>query len=83
MEKFHHKLRNFKAGKHIKMKSKLMSIIIIVIFTLVMVALANEEVRIYKDRYLVNKIVMDVRQYLYNACYRRLVVKSFFVLKTM
>ena len=82
MEKFHHKLRNFKAGKHIKMKSKLMSILIIVIFTIVMVALANKEVRIYKDRYLVNKIVMDVRQYLYNACYR-LVVESFFVLKTM
>ncbi len=25
MEKFHHKLRNFKAGKHIKMEAKLAS----------------------------------------------------------
>ena len=27
---------------------------------IVMVALGNKEVRIYKDRYLVNKIIMDV-----------------------
>ncbi len=48
---------------------------------IVMVALGNKEVRIYKDRYLVNKIIMDVS--ILQMIYNTLCTVYMYIIKTL
>ena len=60
-----HRLRNFQAGTPIQTLSILHRKVCVIMFGLcpVLVALRNGEIRVYKDRFIVNTITVEVSLY--------------------